>query len=101
MDEFNLENLEEIELDLSEENICNIESVDNIISGSIQQNTVNNVIFTEKKNIKWQGSPFPTFNVNLQPIDEVQPEVVGFDIISSPITYFSKYFSEADFELMG
>lgn len=96
MNELYVENFEEIEIDQFKENINNIESVTNIASESIQQNTMNGVSFTEKKYIKWQRSHFPTFNYNLRPINDVKPEVIGFDIISSKITYFG----EADFELM-
>lgn len=47
MDEFNVEHLEEIELDQFEENFSNIESVNCITS--IQKNNINNVNLTEKR----------------------------------------------------
>jgi len=34
----------------------------------------------------------------MQPIDDVQPEVVGSDMIDPPITYYSKYYSDVDFQ---
>jgi len=51
MDGFYVENLEEIELNQFEENVSDIESVN--IAPTIQENTINSINFTEKKNIKW------------------------------------------------
>ncbi|XP_060836365.1 uncharacterized protein LOC132919030 [Rhopalosiphum padi] len=99
MDEFNVENLEEIEFDQFEENVSYIETV-NDTSSSTYHNSINKILLTEKKDIKWQRSPFPIFNLNLQPIDDVMPEVIGFDRIDPPITYFSKYYTDVDFESM-
>lgn len=58
------------------------------------------ILLKKKNDIKWQRSLFPTLNLNLQPIGDVQPEIDSFDIINSQITYFSKYYCDADYELM-
>lgn len=98
MDEFIVENLEDI--DHQEENISNVETENNVIPESIQQNSILGFNFTEKKNIKWQKSPFPSLNLNLQPIYDEDPRVIGLNIINTPITYFSNYFSDVDFQSM-
>lgn len=99
MEDFNVEYSVEMELDQFEENVNNIEQV-NENNISTPQSSINNLNLTEKKDIKWQRSPFPNLNLNMQPIDDVQPEVFGSDIIDPPITYFSKYYSDVDFQLM-
>ncbi|KAL4122321.1 hypothetical protein QTP88_014675 [Uroleucon formosanum] len=97
--EFNAEHLEEVELDQFEENVNNIEQV-NENDLSTPHSPIDNLKLTEKKDIKWQRSPFPNLNLNLQPIDDIQPEVIGSDMIDPPIKYFSKYYSDVDFQLM-
>ncbi|KAL4111887.1 hypothetical protein QTP88_015763 [Uroleucon formosanum] len=99
MEEFNAEHLEEVELDQFEENVNNIEQV-NENDLSTPHSPIDNLKLTEKKDIKWQRSPFPNLNLNLQPIDDIQPEVIGSDMIDPPIKYFSKYYSDVDFQLM-
>jgi len=88
MEDFNVEHLEEVELDQFENNT------------STPHSPINNLKLTEKKDIKWQRSPFHNLNLNLQPINDVQPEVFGSDMIEPPINYFSKYYNDVDFKLM-
>jgi len=83
MKDFNVEHSEEIELDQCEKNVNNIEQV-NRNDTSTPHGSINNLNLTEKKDIKWQRSPFSNLNLNMQPIDDVKPEVVGSDMIDHP-----------------
>lgn len=93
-----IENLDDDQFEeLGEENIFNFEP---LISTSIVPPVSLPIRYTEKKNIKWQISPFSPPVLNLQPIENIQPIVLGNDVIDHPLVYFSKYFNDDDFELM-
>lgn len=82
MEVFENEDYEELEQHVED-------GIDNII------HDFSNMHITERKNIKWQRSPFSPPQLKLRDI-----KVKNTIEIEPPIAYFSKYFVESDFDKM-